>query len=111
MNVWRLAEPRLNSTSLGTAAGNGGHEQDFVSIFERVARAAKEADVFFVDIHVQKAANLSGVIAEMRFQIGEFLIQRRKEFVQVSGGAGELGGASGVAAESGWDLNGDIHGG
>jgi len=44
----------------------------------------------------------------MGFQRWELFVQGGEEFVQIGRGAGQLGGASGMAAKGGRDLYGDV---
>ncbi len=51
------------------------HQQNFISIAKSVSIPAEEADIFFVDVYVQKTPHLAGFVAEMRLEIGELLIE------------------------------------
>jgi hypothetical protein len=51
--------PTPSVMPLACAAGDGWDQQDFVSVLERVLVSAEEADVFFVHVHIQEAANFS----------------------------------------------------
>jgi hypothetical protein len=44
---------------LARAAGNGGDQQHFVSVLKCILVSAEEADVFFVHVHIEEAANFS----------------------------------------------------
>ena len=46
-------------------AGDGGDEEDSVTFFQSAGFAAQEADVFFVEINVEKLADLAGVVADV----------------------------------------------
>ena len=45
----------------------------------------QEADVFFVHVYIEEAANFSGLIPQMRFEVGKLLVERGKEFGQIAG--------------------------
>jgi hypothetical protein len=49
-----------------TAAGDGWDQHDFVAILEGVGIAAEEADVFVVYVDVDEAAQLAGLILDLR---------------------------------------------
>jgi hypothetical protein len=58
---------RCNSEEkdLSAAACDGGDYQHLVPILEAVFLIAEEADIFFVDIEVDEAANLAVLAAEV----------------------------------------------
>ena len=69
-----LVETRHEEKSCGwalAAAGNGGNEQDAIAFLERAGFAAQEADVFFVEVDVEKLADLAGVVADVPTKLGE----------------------------------------
>ena len=67
-DMFRRAKSReVTYVALLRSARNRGDEQYFIAFLEGVRLSAEEADVFLVHVHIEKAANLSGVVAEMRF--------------------------------------------
>ena len=91
-------------------AGDRRHEQNLVAFLEGIGRAAEKADVLFVHVNVQEAADLALVIAEMRLEFGKLLVQHGKQVVKVRGGAGDGAYAVGVTAQRSRNLYGDRHG-
>ena len=53
------AQLRMTGGGLACAPGDGGHQQHLVSVLKRVLVPSQEADVFFVYVHIQEAANFS----------------------------------------------------
>src|SRR5690348_17540840 len=53
----RLTGSETRSHTATGAAGDRWHEQHFVAILERIRISAEEADVFFIHVHVQEAAD------------------------------------------------------
>ena len=45
--------------------------------------SAQEADVFFVDVDVQEAADLALVVAQVRLQVRELLVENREQFSEI----------------------------
>jgi len=92
-----------------TSAGNGGDEQDAVPFLEGAGFAAEEADVFFVEVHVEELTDLAVVVADVAREIG---IAGRK-FIQRVGDRGcatvYVWGTSGEAAEGCWNFDGHGH--
>src|SRR5438876_10843069 len=83
---------------LPTSARNRRHQEHLVSVLKRVGRATEETNVLFVHIDIEEAANLSGVVAQMRLQGGKLLIEISEELVQGRRRAGDLRRAAGMAA-------------
>src|SRR6266849_10708125 len=100
-----LPRMMLSGDGRRASAGDGWYQQHLIPVLERIARAAEEADVFFVHIDVQEAADLAGIVAEVRFQCGELFVERGEKIVQVGRGTGQLGRAAGVAAQGAGDLD------
>src|SRR5207237_10687498 len=71
-------------------ARNRGHQQNFISIAKSVSIPAEEADIFFVDVYVQKTRHMAVFVAEMRLEIGELLIDGREDFVKIRCRAGDI---------------------
>ena len=82
----RKPEPRAGLTleerpgSTQYAPGDRRHQQHFISILKRVLVSTQKADVFFIHVHIQEAANFPGFIPQMRFEVGKLLVERGKEF-------------------------------
>ena len=93
----------------GAATGYGRDEHDLVAVLEGVGLAAEEADVFVVDVDVDEAAKLAGLVLDLGGEGGEVLVDVGDEAGEISGLAGELFLAFGVADEGGRedDLDGD----
>src|SRR6266403_1099338 len=87
-------------------AGDGGDEEDAVAFLEGAGFAAEEADVFFVEVHVEELADLALVVADVAPESGE----ARGECVEGFGDGGcatvYLRRAVGEAAEGGGDFDG-----
>ena len=60
---------------LNAAAGDRRHKKHFVSFLEGIVVPSEEADVFFIDVDVQEASNLSGFVPQVRFEFGELFIE------------------------------------
>src|SRR5580698_5037879 len=61
----------IGLAALVGAAGDGGHEEDAVALFEGAGFAAEEADVFFVEVDVEELADLAGLVADVFGEVGE----------------------------------------
>ena len=61
---------------LARASGDGGDKQHFISILKRVGFTAEKADVLFVYIDVEKAADLARFVAQMRLELRELFVER-----------------------------------
>src|SRR5579875_426701 len=53
------------------AAGDGRNDEYLVAIFKRILLVAQEADIFLVDVEVDEAAHLSGLIAQVCLKRGK----------------------------------------
>src|SRR5882757_2595079 len=51
-------------------AGDGGNQKHPVALLERAGFAAKEADVFFVEVDVEELADLALVVADVARELG-----------------------------------------
>src|SRR5437764_11377192 len=60
------------------SAGDGRHQQNTISFFDRAFFAAEKADVLFVEINIQKLANLALIVTDMAPEPGEL----REENIQ-----------------------------
>jgi hypothetical protein len=60
---------------LPDAARNRRHKQNFVPLLEGVTGSAEEANVFFVHIDVEEAADLSSFVAQVRLQLRKLFIE------------------------------------
>src|SRR5260370_34892022 len=67
----RQAGRRAGGDGALAAAGDGRNKGDAIAFFEGAGLAAKEADVFFVEIYVEEPANLALILAEVARKIGE----------------------------------------
>src|SRR6476646_11865903 len=105
----RLTGSETRSHTTSGAAGYRWHQQHFVTILKRISVSAQEADVFFVHIHIQEAADFSRLVAEMRFEIGELLVERGKKFSQIGCRARDLRIAGSQPAQRGRNLHCDVH--
>src|SRR3954469_25625572 len=94
---------------LDGSARNRGHKQYLVAFLEGIGLSAEEANIFLVHVDVEEATNLALIIAQVRLQLGEFLIQHREEFREIRGGAGDRTNSLGVTAQCGWNLYCDRH--
>ena len=63
-------------------ARDRGHDQDAIALVKLVVVAAKEADVFLVDINVHEAPDLPGIIAQMLPDRRKALIHFVEQFRQ-----------------------------
>jgi hypothetical protein len=57
-----------------------GHQKDFISILKGVCIPAQKPNVFLVHVHIQEAANLPCLIAQMRLEVRELLVEHGEEF-------------------------------
>jgi hypothetical protein len=91
------------------AAGDRRDEHDFVAVLEDVGLAAEKADVFVVDVDVDEAAELAGVVLDLGGERGERAVDLGDQAGQVGGVAGQLLLAIGVPDEGGRenDLDGN----
>ena len=64
----------LNRVNSESAAGDRRHKKHFVSVLEGIVVPSQEADVFFIDVDVQEASNLSGFVPQVRFEFGELCV-------------------------------------
>jgi hypothetical protein len=78
---------RAIASGLAGAAGDRGYEQNFVSVLESVSRPAQEPNVLFVNVNVEEAADLSGLIAQMGLKFGKLLIENGEQFSKIRGSA------------------------
>src|SRR6266700_6673762 len=92
-----------------TSASNRRHQQHFIAIFECVAGASEKTDVLFIHIDIEEAANLSGIIAQMRLERGELRIERREKLVQIGCRACDLRRPASVTAQGRRNLDCDVH--
>jgi hypothetical protein len=99
----------LRGDSTSAAASDGGDQQYLIPILERVSVSTQKADVFFIHIDIQEAADLAVLIAEVRLKRGEFCIELGEEVIEIGRSAREFGRVFGVAAESSWYVNSNIH--
>ena len=60
-----LKRDHFLTQSIGSTAGDGWDEHDFVAILEGVGVAAEKADVFVVDVDVDEAAQLAGFVLDL----------------------------------------------
>src|SRR4029077_7519015 len=92
------------------SAGDRRHQQNFVAFLKRVGWPAEKADVFFVHIDVQEAANLALVITQVRLEVGKLFVEHRKQFAEVGSCASDRSNSVGMTPQSGWDLYRYCHG-
>src|SRR5882757_7184084 len=90
-----------NGGGLVGAAGDGGDEHDLVAVLEGVGFAAEEADVFVVDVDVDKAAKLAVFAFDLGGESREGLVDVGEKTGEICGGRIELFSAIGVAGEGG----------
>jgi hypothetical protein len=91
------------------AAGDGGDEEDAVAFFDGAGFAAKEANVFFVEIDVEELADLAAVIADVAREIREARSELRENFGDGGGATIDFWRAVSEAAERGGDFYCDWH--
>ena len=65
------------------ASRNRGHQQNFVAFLEGIRLSAQEAYVFFVHVDVEKAADLALVIAQVRLEFRELLVEHREQLAHI----------------------------
>jgi hypothetical protein len=99
---------RDNSQAL-LAAGNRGNEEDTIAFFEGAGFAAKEADVFLVEINIEELADLASFVANVAGEVGEASGERVKSFGDSCGATVDFRCAVREAAEGGGDFDGDGH--
>jgi hypothetical protein len=99
----------LGFVSEAGASCNGWDQEDAITFLERARLAAEEADVFFVEIDVQKLANLSAFVTDVAGQGGELASEGVQRFGNGRGATVDTGRAVGEAAESGGNFNGHWH--
>src|SRR5579864_5734756 len=92
------------------SSGDRRHQQNFIAFLKRVGRPAQKADVFFVHIDVQEAANLALVITQVRLEFGKLLVEYREQFAQVGSCARDRSNTIRMTPQRGWDLHRDRHG-
>src|SRR6516225_7924162 len=98
----------LSEELLG-ASGNRRHQQNFITFLKRIGRSAEKADVLFVDIDVQKAADLTLIIAQVGLEFGELLIEHGEEFPEIGCRAGDRSNAGSVTPQGSGNVHGDGH--
>jgi hypothetical protein len=81
------------------SAGDAGNEHDLVAVLEGVGFPAEEADVLVIDIDVDEAAELSGLVLDLGGEGREVLVDVGNQGGQILGLAGELFLAFSVADE------------
>src|SRR5262249_26792909 len=98
----------MNAKRLLTASDRRNQENP-IAFLERAGFAAEEADIFLVEIDIEKLADLALLIADMARQTGK----TRGEIVQ---GFGDRGGATvhfgravGEATKRWWNFDGHSH--
>ena len=84
---------------LSAAAGDGRNDQNFVSFFKAVLFIAEEADVFFVYIEVNEAANLSVFASQVLAKRRETAFNIRNKLGEICGGTGDFSYVVGVLLE------------
>src|SRR5580698_2370175 len=89
----------IGLAALVGAAGDGGHEEDAVALFEGAGFAAEEADVFFVEVDVEELADLAGLVADVFGEVGEASGQLGQGGCDGGAVTVDFGGAVGKAAE------------
>src|SRR5215831_4037425 len=104
----RIYAPARPAELLG-ASGDRGHQQNFVTFLKGIRRSAEKADVLFIDIDVQKAADLALVIAEVRLEFGELLVEHREEFPEIGCGTCDRRNPGSVAPQGTRNVDGDGH--
>ena len=85
--------------NLATSAGDGGDNQYFVPFLKAVRLIAKEADVLFIHIEIDEAADRAVFAAQMLAQSRETAFDIRHQFRQIRGGAGDFADVVGVLLE------------
>ena len=65
-----------------------GYQHDFVAILKGVGVPAEKTDVFIVDVDIDKAAELAGIVLDLRGQ-------GRKIGVNIRNQRGQIGGVGG----------------
>ena len=91
------------------AAGDGGDEHDLVAVLEGVAFAAKEADVFVIDVDVDEAAELAIFAFDLGGEGWKGLVDVSEEGGEILGGGVEVFAAVGVAGKGGGQRDFDRH--
>jgi hypothetical protein len=81
---------------LAAAAGDGGDYQDLVIVFEVIFLVAEEADVFFVDIEVDEAADLAVFAAEVLAEGRELVLDLGDQFRKIGGRGRDFADVVGV---------------
>jgi hypothetical protein len=91
------------------AAGDGRDEHDLIALLEAIRLAAQEADVLVIDVDVDEAAQLSGLVLDLGGEGRKVLVDIGDERREIGGVRGELLLPVGVADEGGRedDLDGD----
>ena len=92
------------------AAGDGWDQHDLVAILKGVGLAAEEANVFVVNVNIDKAAQLAGFILDLGGKRGEVPVNVCDQRRQIGRLAGQLLLAAGVANEGGREDNLDGNG-
>jgi len=91
------------------AAGDGGNQENSIAFLQGAGFAAEEADVFFVEIHVEELADLALIVANVTREVRE----TGSEFVESVGDGSRatvyLWGAVGEATERCRDFDGHGH--
>src|SRR5260370_19213864 len=105
----RQAGRRAGGDGALAAAGDGRNKEDAIAFFEGAGLAAKEADVFFVEIYVEELANLALIVADVARKIGEARSELVESFGDGSGATVHLGRAIRKAAEGGGNFDGNGH--
>jgi len=83
------------------AAGDRRDQHDFIAVLEGVGLAAEEADVFVVDVDVDEAAQLAGLILDLGGERRKGGVDFGDQAREIGSFAGELLLPVGVADEGG----------
>src|SRR5579863_3120297 len=89
----------VNCADSAASAGDGGNDQHLVALLEAVLLISEKADVFFVDIEVDEAADLAVFSAQVLAEGGKAAFDLGDELGQVGGRTGNLAHVVGVLLE------------
>ena len=95
--------------NLGSAAGNGGDDANFVAIVELGVLIVQKSDILAVDVEVDESTQLALLIAEASLDAWKLLIELVKQVMNAATFAFDAGLVAGKFLQWGWNQNFDRH--
>src|ERR1700754_4614890 len=105
-HISRAKSARCGDRGLGggmwfsATAGDGRDDKYFVAVFETVFVVAEKADVFFVDVEIAEAPNLTMVVAQVWVERGKAGLDFGDQLGQIPGRGLDFPGTVGVFLKS-----------